>query len=157
MIAKEFIGYRYGSYKTDGGYRMHEIQVYHLEPMSYQGPTGRLWANDLFTITMQSGRGYNDGPAAGPHDREIFTESYGLRIESLKITHRAAYKALRPFVDVNDMHGCHRAVIKALRKLKAVKIVYDAKESSFLPAKYKSMKELYFAAAKNGLELSKVA
>lgn len=151
---KEFYGYRYSKYKTNSGYVMHSIQVYFMEPLNYSGPSGRLYSTDLFTVEMQSGRDYNDRSESDPTQRPLLVNAYGLRIEGLKITHRAAYKALRPFSDIVEFPRSAREVIKALCRLKAVKVVYNSKESSFLPARFKRMQEAYFAAKANGLKVS---
>lgn len=152
--ASGYYGYRYGSYKTDGGYTMHSIQVYYLEPLLHNGPSARVYSTDLFTVEMQSGHGYDRSVSEDPTYRPLLVNAYGLRVTALKISHQYAHKALRPFVDVADYRGCARGVVKALRKLRAVKIVYNSKESSFLPARFRRMQEVYFTAAASGLKIA---
>ena len=135
-----FIGYRYGSYTTDHGYKMHEVQFFKLETF---GGRGTLWSNDLFTVRTQTDSDHGLS----------FWKSYAPRIEAAQLR-EDAYKAIRPFVGMIGLSDrTAREMVAAIKKLKSVKVTYNTKESSFLPRRFKHIPEVYFAALKNNLDI----
>jgi hypothetical protein len=121
---------------------MHEILVYSLDRQLWNSARD-YYSTDLFTLTLQS----------DPKNGLSLNKAYALRAESVTLSNEKAVKVLKFFTGLSDSQGAHRGLVKALKKIHAVKIVYDNNRGKFLPKKYQNMKEVYFESLKNNLEL----
>lgn len=150
---KEFIGYRYSRSNAHNGFYDHNVEIICCEWL-HEGSSKRIWSNTLFDIEFTTSVNPKLMDNGKPYAHEV--NGFGFRVSRLAIDEyrtEKALKVLHQFVGIQNKKG----LMKALKKIKAVRLEYCSKEWNFYPRKFRAVQELYFQNLKAGFEMKRVA
>ena len=130
--------YRYGNYESGYGDYRHPYFDFIV-----QGTGEYTFHYSLFTLRFQ----------LNTDENQSLYKSYAPTIESLDLDSYYIEETLRVLKRLSGIRAM-KQIVQVLHQLKIERGVYDSPTYSFIPYRFRKVRDLYFEAKKKGLKLS---